>query len=176
MKPCVFFDRDGIVNRRPVPGYILKWEDFILLPEFVDVLRICRRLGFEAVIATNQRCVARGLITLQALNAIHARFRRELQEQHGLDLLDVLVCPHERNTCECRKPKPGLMLMAAERHGLDLGASWMIGDQSPDTEAGRRAGCRTILVGTPDVPGEADVHVDSLASLKTSIEKILTGN
>lgn len=173
MKPCVFFDRDGIVNQRHVGGYVLKWEDFILMPHFVDVLRLCRQLGFEVVIATNQRAIARGLITGAQLDAIHDRFRHELWEQHRLAILDVMVCPHDRDTCDCRKPKPGLLLKAAEKHQLDLGASWMIGDQSWDVEAGRRAGCRTILVGEPDTPGEADYHVESLAVLKTRIEKIL---
>lgn len=176
MRRCVFFDRDGIVNQRPGPGYVMSWEDFILLPDFVDVLRICRGLGFEAAIATNQRGVARGMITPRQLDSIHDRFRRELFEQHQLTLLDVLICPHDHDSCDCRKPKPGLLLKAAEKYELDLAASWMIGDQSWDVEAGRRAGCRTILVGEPDTPGKADYRVDSLAVLKTCIEKILTAH
>lgn len=175
MKPCVFFDRDGIVNQRPGPGYVRMWDDFILMPDFVDVLRICRRLGFEAVVATNQRGVARGLISMEQLNAIHDRFRRELAAVHGLTLLDIMICPHDYDSCDCRKPKPGLLLMAAKSHDLDLKASWMIGDQSWDVEAGKAAGCRTILVGEPDTPGQPDVHVESLAALKTCVEKILTG-
>jgi len=172
MKKCVFFDRDGIVNQSPGAGYVERWADFVLLPRFVDVLRIVRSKGYEAVIVTNQKGVARGIMTMDAVNEIHRNLRAVLQREHGLDLLDILCCPHGDGECECRKPKPGMLLEAARRHDLDLKASWMIGDQGKDIEAGRAAGCRTILVKrNADPTIQADYRVQDLDELKSLIEK-----
>lgn len=160
MKKCVFFDRDGVVNASPGAGYVERWSDFHLLPEFVAALREVRRLGFEAVIVTNQKGVAKGILTMETLNDIHARLRRTLLEQHGQELLDIRACPHGDDECECRKPKPGMLLDAARIHGIDLRTSWMVGDSSRDVEAGRRAGCRTIFVGAADSAGADHVVPD----------------
>jgi histidinol-phosphate phosphatase family protein len=170
---CVFFDRDGIVNRSPGPGYVERWEDFHLLPDFVEALRIVTRLGFAAVIVTNQRGVALGCMTAETVEDLHRRLRATLKNQYGLEVLDIRVCPHDRDACECRKPKPGMLLDAARLHGIDLARSWMIGDSPRDAEAGRAAGCRTILVGEKAVPGMADYVFDSLASLRASLENLL---
>jgi len=173
---CVFFDRDGIVNQSPGAGYVERWEDFHLLPEFVDTLRIVTELGYSAVIITNQRGVARGCMTAETVADIHRRLRVMLKEQHRLDLLDVRVCPHDVGVCDCRKPKPGMILEAARLHGIDLSQSWMIGDSPGDAEAGRAAGCRTILVGEKARPGMADVLFDSMANLRSGIAEVLTRN
>lgn len=151
---AVFFDRDGIVNVPPPEGgYVLDERDLHVEPFFPDVLRTVQTRGFAAVVVTNQRCVARGLISLADLDAIHAGMRQSISLKHGLQLLDVLCCPHGPDECDCRKPLPGLLLEAARRHGIDLNTSWMIGDRMTDVEAGYRAGCRTILVGSvPDGP------------------------
>ena len=172
MKKCVFFDRDGIVNRAPGPGYVERWADFVLLPEFVDVLRLVRQKGYEAVIVTNQRGVARGILTMEAVDGIHRNLRSLLRQRYDLELLDVLCCPHGEGECDCRKPKPGMLLEAARRHGLDLKASWMIGDHDTDMEAGRAAGCRTILVG--EVGGAAADHrARNMKELKGLMKKLL---
>ena len=172
---CVFFDRDGIVNRSPGPGYVERWEDFDLLPEFVAVLRTVLDLGYEAVVVTNQRGVALGRMSLEAVDDIHGRLRRVLRDRHGLGLLDILCCPHDRGECTCRKPQPGMLLAAAQRYGIHLPSSWMIGDNERDVEAGRRAGCRTIRVSTEDEPSAADVRVRSMAELHERIREILAG-
>ncbi|MBM4142750.1 MAG: HAD-IIIA family hydrolase [Lentisphaerae bacterium] len=167
MRKCVFFDRDGIVNRSPGPDrYVKDWSEFELLPEFVDVLRVVRERGYDAVIATNQRGVARGMVSLEALHDIHRRLRARLAREHGLELLDVFFCPHEEGACDCRKPRPGMLTAAAARHGIDLGASWMVGDDERDVEAGRRAGCRTIRVAPAGVATAADFRADDLAALR----------
>jgi histidinol-phosphate phosphatase family protein len=174
MRKCVFFDRDGIVNRAPGDGrYVRNWRGFRLLPGFVDVLRLARARGYEAVVVTNQRGVARGLMTQAAVDDIHARLRRALSVRHGLALLDVLCCPHEEGTCGCRKPRPGMLLTAAAEHGIDLKASWMVGDHESDIEAGQRAGCRTVLVGAGDGPSTADYRVSDLAALRTLLARLL---
>jgi D-glycero-D-manno-heptose 1,7-bisphosphate phosphatase len=164
---CVFFDRDGIVNRPPPAGdYVPRWEEFELMPGFAPVMRAARDKGYAAVIVTNQRGVARGLVARAAVEDIHRRLRQRLAEEHGLELLDVLYCPHEEGACECRKPRPGLLLRAARRHGIDLASSWMIGDTDRDVEAGRRAGCRTILVSAAASSAQPDHQVADLRELR----------
>lgn len=170
---CVFFDRDGIVNRHPGPGYVERWEDFHLLPEFVAVLRTVRRLGYVAVIVTNQRGVALGRMSARTVAGMHRRLRGALRRTHRLDVLDILYCPHDRNACDCRKPKPGMLLEAARRHSIDLARSWMIGDSPSDVEAGKNAGCRTILVGDAAGLVEPDVRVPDMKALTTAIAGIL---
>ena len=174
MMKCVFFDRDGIVNYSPGPGYVECWDEFRLIPEFTDILRDVQRHGYEAVIVTNQRGVALGRLSMEAVSDIHARLCGLLREQHDLSLLDILVCPHDDGQCACRKPQPGLLTMAAQRHGIELAASWMIGDKERDVEAGRRAGCRTILVSAGDAPTAANVHVRDLSELRDRIDALLT--
>ncbi|MBI3986628.1 MAG: HAD family hydrolase [Lentisphaerae bacterium] len=147
---CVFFDRDGIVNEQPMQTrYVLDWQAFRLIPEFVECVRIARRRGYAGAIVTNQRGVAVGAMSRAALEDIHRRLRERLAGQ-GAPLLDIAYCPHDENSCDCRKPAPGMILELAKRHGIDLKASWMIGDSERDIEAGRRAGCRTVLVGAPE--------------------------
>jgi D-glycero-D-manno-heptose 1,7-bisphosphate phosphatase len=162
------------VNQAPGAGYVERWADFVLLPEFVDVLRVLKSKGYEAVIVTNQKGVARGSVTMETVNEIHRNLRAVLKREHGLDLLDILCCPHGDDECQCRKPKPGMLLEAARRHDLDLRASWMIGDQGKDIEAGRAAGCRTILVsGNADENIRADYRVRDMVELKLLVEKVL---
>ncbi len=170
MKRCFFFDRDGIVNVSPGPEkYVERWEDFHLQPGFVRVLRRVTALGFASVVITNQRVVALGRLPVGDLESMHERFRALLREAHGLDVTDIYYCPHDRNQCECRKPKPGMILAAATRHGLDLAASWMVGDSPGDVEAGQAAGCRTVLVGPVPAGCRPSVRVDSLEELDSLI-------
>lgn len=174
MKKCIFFDRDGIVNQSPGPGYVEHWEDFHILPEFVDILRQVTRQGYVAIIVTNQQGVGRGIMTLATLEKMHQRLRTTLKEQHGLELLDIYTCTHLREeNCACRKPKPGMILAAARQYDIDLSHSWMIGDSPRDTEAGRAAGCRTILVNPDNTPEQADVIYGSMAELRQGLEGIL---
>jgi histidinol-phosphate phosphatase family protein len=150
-----------------------RWTDFHLLPEFVDILKRVRSHGYVAVVVTNQRGVARGIMPLSEVDGIHARLRDRLRSAHGTDVLDILCCPHDRGECECRKPKPGMLLAAAERHGLDLSASWMIGDSETDVEAGRAAGCRTVLVSSDAAGSAADVTVPDMGALRARIDELL---
>jgi D-glycero-D-manno-heptose 1,7-bisphosphate phosphatase len=174
MKRCVFFDRDGIVNESPGPGYVVAWEEFRLRPGFPAALRTVLDRGYEAVIVTNQRGVALGIMSSESVERIHDRLRRLLEEQHGLRVLDILFCPHDDGQCKCRKPQPGMLTAAADRYGIDLRGSWMVGDGARDVEAGRRAGCRTILVGGR--PTEfADYAVADLDELQALLGRVLGG-
>jgi D-glycero-D-manno-heptose 1,7-bisphosphate phosphatase len=172
---CVFFDRDGIVNESPGQGrYVTRWDDFHLIPEFPVCLRSVLKMGYQAAIVTNQRAVARGLMTLEDLEDIHRRLKRLLKRRYGLALLDIACCPHNENECSCRKPNPGMILALAKKHNLDLAGSWMVGDSETDVEAGRRAGCRTILVADKDGRVKADARVPSVAVLSKIIRAILS--
>jgi D-glycero-D-manno-heptose 1,7-bisphosphate phosphatase len=173
LRPAVFFDRDGVVNESPGGGYVTRWEDLHLLPGFVAALRVVAARGYGAVVVTNQKAVHKGLLTAATVESIHANLRRLLRERHGLDVLDILYCPHGDGECDCRKPQPGMLLRAAERHGLDLRASWMVGDQWRDVEAGRRAGCRTILVGAEPCEPAPDSRAGSVDELAALLERLL---
>ena len=168
IRKCVFFDRDGIVNQSPGPGWVEGWEDFHLLPEFVEAARTALERGYEVAIITNQRGVALGVLSLETVNDMHRRLT-DILISRGVPLLGIYMCPHERDACTCRKPLPGLLLQAAKEHGLDLGASWMIGDKETDVEAGSGAGCRTILVRSSDEATHGDYHVADMKTLCSMI-------
>lgn len=170
--PCIFFDRDGIVNQSPGPGYVERVEDFHLLPAFPRALQVVRSRGCKAVIITNQRGVALGVVHPRTLDAIH-RHMHALLAQQGLSLDGVYVCPHDRGQCTCRKPMPGLLLRAAEEMNLDLSRSWMIGDHETDITAGRAAGCRTIRVGKPESSTAADQLIPDMDALPGLLETLL---
>ena len=174
-RKCVFFDRDGIVNRAPPPEeyYVLSLERFFILPEFLESLRVVNKKGYAAVIVTNQRCVERGLITWGELNRIHAHLKSAVKNA-GLELLDILICPHGDNECECRKPKPGLFHQAARCHDLDLAESWMVGDSETDVEAGRAAGCRTVRIVPLGVVTSADFRLQNMSRLPDFLSSHLT--
>ena len=126
-----------------------------------DALQKLRGAGFLLIVITNQPDVARGLQTREVVEAMHVRLASEL----AID--DVLACYHDADTCDCRKPKPGALIDAAQRHGIDLDRSFMVGDRWRDIEAGQRAGCRCLFVDNgyreqqPDAPF---VRVPSLAA------------
>jgi len=173
MRACVFFDRDGIVNKSPGPGYVERWEDFHLVPYFVDALRVATERGYAALIVTNQRGVALGLMTEETLVDMHGRLRGLLRDEHGLDVLDVFYCPHHRDTCDCRKPKPGMLLDAACLHDIDLARSWMVGDSERDIEAGHRAGCRAVLVSDGPAETAAEHRFHYMRELPALLERVL---
>jgi D-glycero-D-manno-heptose 1,7-bisphosphate phosphatase len=145
MRPAVFIDRDGVVNRaivrdgKPYPPSTL--ADLRLLPGVREACRKLREAGFALILITNQPDIARGSVSSQQVAEIHARLRRFLQ------LDDIRVCPHDdAERCDCRKPKPGLLLQAAQNLNIDLQSSYVVGDRWRDVEAGHRAGCRAIFV------------------------------
>jgi D-glycero-D-manno-heptose 1,7-bisphosphate phosphatase len=163
LRPCIFFDRDGIVNQPPVGRYIERPEDFVILPEFMEALRVSCERGYQAIIVTNQKGIATGAIKLAALMEMH-RVLIETVLRHNLHLLDIRISTAPDDAHPDRKPNPGLLLGAAHEHGLDLQRSWMIGDNVRDIEAGRRAGCRTIFVGA-HAPDNADFCVPDMVAL-----------
>ncbi|GAP13440.1 D-alpha,beta-D-heptose 1,7-bisphosphate phosphatase [Longilinea arvoryzae] len=148
MDPAIFLDRDGVIieNRE---DYVLTWEDIEFFPAALEALRDFRSSPFRIVLITNQSAVGRGLITLQQALELNQRVTTTV-EQAGGRLDGTWMCPHApEDHCVCRKPRPGLLLQAAEALHLDLSRSYMIGDALSDLQAGRAAGVReTILVRT----------------------------
>ncbi len=138
-RPALFFDRDGVANASPGPGYVNRLADFRILPGFINCVRAATSRGWPCVVVTNQRGVSRGLTPPAELEAMHDLLRRTLAAE-GLSLLDLLVCTAADDAHPDRKPNPGLLLKAAARHNLDLSRSWMVGDREKDVETGRRAG------------------------------------
>lgn len=168
-QPCVFFDRDGIVNRDPHPKrYVEQPDEFHLYPDFLDALRVVNERGYVAVIVTNQKGVGTGIMTQQALDAIHDKLLGLIRAA-GLNLHDLYVCTATDDAHPHRKPNPGMLLDAAARHGLDLARSWMIGDKERDITTGKRAGCKTVRVCLPEklvkTPTAADFYLDSVTKL-----------
>lgn len=145
MTRAVFLDRDGVINQKPPEGeYVTRWEDFHILPGVAEGVALLNRVGFSVIIVTNQRCIAKGLITVAELENMHQRMT-ELLAKAGAIIDATFYCPHEvEPVCECRKPAPGMLLNAARLRGIDLSASWMIGDSDIDIEAGTNAGCKTV--------------------------------
>jgi len=129
---CLFLDRDGVINAAPPEGeYIRRWEEFQLLPEAVSWIRLFKAAGYLAIVLTNQRGIALGLYSHADLLALHERMRAELASQ-GAFLDDIFYCPHEEGACDCRKPRPGLVLEAQGKWNIDLSASLLIGDSDRD--------------------------------------------
>ncbi len=165
LRRCVFFDRDGIANQSPGPGYVERVEDFHILPEFLESLQVVRDKGYVAVIITNQRGVGLGVMSEATLRDIHGKLREAVTDS-GSDLLDIYYCTATENSDPMRKPNPGMLLKAAQDHGIDLAQSWMIGDNEKDALAGNRAGCRTILVSpSPPTDSVADIIIDEISDL-----------
>lgn len=152
-QPAVLLDKDGtLVENIP---YNVDPATTHLARGAASALALLEAAGYQLVIVSNQSGVGRGMFSETALGALEARMR-ELFDRAGVTLRGFLYCPHHpdavlpeyRVSCSCRKPSPGLIHRAANLFGLDLIESWMIGDTLDDMEAGRRAGCRTIMVNT----------------------------
>jgi D-glycero-D-manno-heptose 1,7-bisphosphate phosphatase len=154
---------------------VTRWEDMHFLPDVHKCIALLNRAGFKVIVVTNQRCVAKGLLTSQGLDAIHREMCRWLAAKRAR-VEGVYYCPHEKQPpCGCRKPAPGMLLAAARAHQIDLSASWMIGDSEVDVEAGRNAGCKTVRLLTNSQPMESNADVVA-RSLLEAIRQILQRN
>jgi D-glycero-D-manno-heptose 1,7-bisphosphate phosphatase len=149
----VFLDRDGTVNEEV--DFLSSPDELHLLNGSASAIREANELGLTTVIVTNQSGIARGLLTEERLMEIHHRLEQVL-EKEGARIDAIYFCPHlpgEGNSpyyqdCSCRKPKTGMVLHAAERFGIDLSRSFVVGDRMIDIEMGKRVGATTIIVRT----------------------------
>jgi D-glycero-D-manno-heptose 1,7-bisphosphate phosphatase len=150
---AVFLDRDGTINAGiPFHERVDSVDKVQLLPNTLQALRELAELDYAIFIITNQAGISEGRITLDQFNDINNEVLRQISST-GINVHETYLCPHSEDaTCDCRKPKPKLLQDAAKQHGVDLAASWMIGDRPSDVLTGVNAGTRTILVmtGAPD--------------------------
>jgi D-glycero-D-manno-heptose 1,7-bisphosphate phosphatase len=142
---AVFLDRDGTLNADRA-DYVKRLEELSWLPGVFEPLRRLNEAGFELIVVTNQAAVAKRLTHEEEIERIHRVMASQLA-QNGIQVAGFYYCPHDdRDDCECRKPRPGLLLRAAEELDIDLSRSWIVGDRERDLAAGWAAGCRAILV------------------------------
>lgn len=170
-KQVIFLDRDGVINVCAAPhDYIKKPQEFTLLPGVGEAIAKLNRQHIPVIIITNQRGVARGLMTLADVAKVHAKMSLELSKyQAHFD--DIYICPHEKGTCHCRKPDVGLFLQTEAKYVVDKHSSFMIGDSESDIQAGVNYGIKTISVGKQCFNG--DYHFDDLLG---AVNFILGGN
>lgn len=169
---AIFLDRDGTINE--YVGFVTKPEQIRLIDGVADAICKINRSGYLAIVVTNQPIIARGDCTLTQLRKIHNRLERLLGE-NGVYLDGIVYCPHHPDkgfqgeitelkfNCECRKPKPGMLFMMAEKYNIDLKQSYMVGDDERDIEAGNAAGCKTIYLGNDtEIVKKADWAANNL--------------
>jgi D-glycero-D-manno-heptose 1,7-bisphosphate phosphatase len=179
LRPAVFLDRDGTLNEEV--DYLSKPEDLALIPGAAAAVAQLNAAGLPVIVVTNQSGIGRGYYSWQDFAAVMSRMGTLLaMENAHLDAVyasphhekgqgDYAVADHPE-----RKPNPGMLTKAAEEHGIDLSGSWMVGDKAIDVEAGRRAGCRTVLVRTGYGHGEEAAGADLVcADLAEAVNRIL---
>ena len=144
MEKAIFFDRDGTLIIDKI--YLNDPDGIEYLPDAVEALQRLRDANFMFFVVTNQSGVARGIVSIENLEEIHHRMR-QFFAAHGIAFSGFYYAPYSVESNHfMRKPNPGMILTAAEEHGIDLQKSWIIGDRTSDVEAGRRAGLRTVLL------------------------------
>ena len=175
---AIFIDRDGTINR--YVGFLRDLDQLELLPGVAKAIQIINQSEYLVIVVTNQPVIARGEVTYEKLQEIHNKMETLLAKE-GAFLDAIYFCPHHPDKgfagevaslkveCDCRKPKPGMILQAAIDYNIDLKASWMVGDGENDIVAGKAACCRTALVGTGEYA--QDVTVSTLEEfVKKEIE------
>jgi len=170
---AVFLDRDGTINI--ANGFVRTPDDFELLDGAAEAIRTINRLGFIVIVVTNQPVIARGEASAETLDLIHKKMETELG-RYGAYVDDLFYCPHHPDKgfpgerpeykieCDCRKPKPGLLLMAAEKYNIDLSRSYMVGDDERDVRAGLNAECVPVFLSGDAKP--SILGVETFADLR----------
>lgn len=173
---AVFLDRDGTINK--YVGFLRDISEFELLPRVAEAIKKINESGYLAIVVTNQPVIARGEVTRLQLQEIHNKMETLLGSE-GAYLDAIYYCPHHPHKgykgevvelkidCDCRKPKPGMLLRAAQDFNIDLSQSWMIGDGENDIKAGKAAGCKTALIGKEDF--EQDFVGESLFDIVSAL-------
>jgi D-glycero-D-manno-heptose 1,7-bisphosphate phosphatase len=165
-KPAIFLDRDGVINRKmPEGDYVKDWSEFSFLSGVLKAIRMLKQNGYLIAVITNQRCVAKGIITEEGLKEIHESMLNEIR-QYGGDIDAIYFCPHDvSDGCDCRKPEPGMILKAINDFGacnmeVDLEKSYAIGDSEKDITSAKVLGIKAIKIG--EHSPEADINKKDL--------------
>lgn len=172
---AIFLDRDGTIN--VYKGFLKNIDDFELIQGVENAIKAINSLGYLAIVITNQPVVARGELTIEKLEEIHNKMETELGKA-GAYLDDIYYCPHHPHKgyvgeipelkidCDCRKPKPGMILKAARDYNIDLTESFMVGDSENDIKAGIAAGCKSILIDNEKNNNDKDYgQIDTFSSI-----------
>ncbi|NBJ02566.1 HAD-IIIA family hydrolase [Lachnospiraceae bacterium] len=186
---AIFLDRDGTINR--YIGFLCDIDDFELIEDAACAIRLINDSGYLVIVCTNQPVIARGEVTVEQLKTIHNKMETLLGKE-GAYLDKIYYCPHHPDKgfegeikslkfdCDCRKPKTGMLLQAANDFNIEMEHSWMIGDGERDIRAGKNAGCKTVLIRSVDGEsnsGDMDFGQDvTVKSLKEAVEMILGVN
>ena len=140
----IFLDRDGVINKEV--NYLHKIDDFEFIDGIFDTCQHFQSLGYKIIVITNQSGIYRGYYTEQDYQKVTQWMLNQF-EKENINILDIFHCPHgPDSTCNCRKPKPGMLLRAAQENNIDLQKSFLIGDSMTDIEAASAAGCKGILL------------------------------
>ena len=177
---AVFLDRDGVINRKlPEGEYVANWQQFEIISTAPQAIASLNEAGIKVAVVTNQRGVALGKLNEKDLAAVHDHMQHTLQA-YGAHVDGIFYCPHDDNSCDCRKPRPGLLLQAfAHFREVPSANAVLIGDSLSDIEAGWSAGVRTILVrgsAANDKPeiAKAQILADAVAdSLGDAVRRVL---
>lgn len=176
---AIFLDRDGTLNR--YVGFLTDLNDMELIAGAAEAVRLINASGYLAIVVTNQPVIARGEVSVEELEEIHHKLETLLGNE-GAYVDDIFYCPHHpdagyagerkeyKKDCDCRKPKPGLLLQAAKKYNIDLRQSWMIGDGENDMQAGCAAGCKVAYLGKTAAEG-----IPCYGSLLECMRDILQG-
>ena len=145
MTKAIFLDRDGVINQER-KDYVKNIEEFIIFENVSDAISLIKNHNFLVILITNQSAVNRKLLTIENLDKIHEKLQNYLK-MHNTSFDHVYFCPHmPKENCNCRKPKPGLIIQAKNDFKIDLSQSFMIGDSQTDVEAAESVGCKGILL------------------------------
>lgn len=143
---CVFLDRDSVINYCDDNQWVNKPEEFLTIPETAESIKAFKEAGYLVIVITNQGSIENGFQTEEGLAELHEFMNDQILNLTGYELDAVYHCPHYAEPCECRKPKPGMILQAIEDFNIDPAQSFMIGDRSSDAIAGTTAGCCGITI------------------------------
>jgi len=148
-KKILFLDRDGVINKKAAEHeYVTRVEDFIFNEGIFQILENYKKNGYEFIVITNQRGVARGKLKESDLSNIHSHMISVLQSKN-IEVLDIFYCPHENGACSCRKPSPGMIVMALDKYNINIKESALISDSLEDIRMGRDVGIgKNILLKT----------------------------
>ena len=156
-KKAIFFDRDGIVNKRVFDGYVKNINEFEFENYFFELFELINQLGFISILVTNQQCVDKGIITVNELNEIHNFMQKKLLESTNYCFTEIYFCPDLADSgSKYRKPEVGMFIDAINKYDIDVEKSWTVGDAITDVQAGKKVKTNTILVGNFKDVSEAD--------------------
>ena len=171
-KKAVFLDRDGVINKEK--NYLYQKKDFEFIDGVFEACRYFQKIGYQLIVVTNQSGIARSYYQKEDFYKLTKWMLKQFENQ-GIKILDVFFCPHgPESTCNCRKPNPGMLLEAKEKHKIDMKNSWMIGDKEADVGAANAAGIKnTILVKTGHDIDETNSNAKFiLKSIKNTLDII----